>query len=383
VGSAALGLLLIVLVLLQTLRYRMEEARIEEMSQLQFENLADATCSSDKDRERILKAIAGKEADVEAAIRTLMQQGMSTAELRRRSVTVAPTGPLHDSSGLDMSNGSGTISSQGYKDLGSAVMALLLWPVYLWCSWQSLDNGAMDRVHFLCFSFGCTCYPMCAWAHFRCDPDLATLVLRAALYGVAASLVCGLAFGFWGIAGGIAFATCIVADRCHRVQKVQMRYFECTLMPLAVLGCATVSWQAFAALFLDVGCICIQFELVAISGLWLFFSCVTRATMRFFERSRVEHFWARTFAMCACGNSCLVAICLYLETQGKSKWFFLEEWHLHEIFIGLKQHAMYSSVCLLASGTILPAWVLVRLRRRKYLDLYQSSVNDMELVLVD
>merc|ERR1711939_423649 len=108
---AGVGVTLCGLMAAHILKCRVEQARCVESHQLRFDRLTKAECSSAKDRERILQALAGQEVAVEQALRTLMQHGMSTAELRRASV-------LH------------TLSGKGYADMGSTVFALLFWPLY-------------------------------------------------------------------------------------------------------------------------------------------------------------------------------------------------------------------------------------------------------------
>lgn len=377
----------------ETLRYRMEEARQEEVSQLEFSCLADANCSSAEDKEKILQAIAGRESEVELALRTLMRQGMSTAELRRSSLR---QGGRHDSTASAVSvstiasaftNVSAT--SRGYKDAGSAALALLLWPLYLYFSFWSLDHGVLDRVHFSSLCIGGICYPLCIWAHLNSDADLANLILRCSLRGLFCSIICG---GPWAIAGGIAFTTCAVADGCHQVQEAEVRRFLSILLPLSTLCSALVCWELLAMMYWGPGCICTHREIYGIFACFMFLACGVHMAMRrkkFWKRSHLVLFCARMFAACVCGNSCLAAASLIaILTDSKVTWFLAEACVIHSSTkgFGLRAHCIYSSCCLLAAGLLCPAMVLLRYRVRMQSERgkrqYKKPSMELELSLI-
>ena len=92
------------------LRIRTTEATKEEAAQLVFAegSLQSASCSSTVDQKRILEAIAGKELEVEQALRVLLRRGISTSEIRRAS--------------LSWSSG-----AVGHIDISRAVLAFSLW----------------------------------------------------------------------------------------------------------------------------------------------------------------------------------------------------------------------------------------------------------------
>jgi hypothetical protein len=69
------------------LQARGEEAAEEEASELKFHAIMDAACTDATDMARILRAVTGKEYEVENALRVLVREGISTPEMRRASLS--------------------------------------------------------------------------------------------------------------------------------------------------------------------------------------------------------------------------------------------------------------------------------------------------------
>merc|ERR1712232_1189518 len=86
----------------------------------------------------------------------------------------------------------------GYRDFGTAVPALTLWPLYLgWCLWN-IEGSICDRAYFMSLFVGMVCYMLTWWVQLHADPDLSNLIMRAAVLGFICSIICGMFLGSWG-----------------------------------------------------------------------------------------------------------------------------------------------------------------------------------------
>merc|ERR1712070_164569 len=107
---------------------------------------------------------------------------MSTAELRQGSVT---RGAI--SAALWSAQ-----TGQGYSDIGTAMLVLVIWPLYLRLSFHMMGAiPVIARVHILNFCIGCMCYSLCIWTRVNSDPDMANLIMRGGFLALMCSLICG------------------------------------------------------------------------------------------------------------------------------------------------------------------------------------------------